>query len=77
MHLIVRGQEFEISNRRKLSHETFTNRYSLARLSENLETARRELETLPQSERRRQREKIKRLENKIDKAQVSLIYRDR
>lgn len=72
MILRAAGQTFDIKERRALTFETFTRRYMLARLVNSLEVARSELLSLPDNERRRQREKIKRLEARIEKAKVSV-----
>ena len=73
MLLQVNGQDFNIANRRKLKPELLKKYYALARLNTNLETARRELLTLPDRQRRTQRQKIKRLESQYDRISTEII----
>lgn len=68
----ARGYRYEVKQSRKITHETLTKRYALANLEETLIRARRDLEQMPTSQRRRQREKISRLESRIDVLRLEL-----
>lgn len=61
-------QQFKVPRKRKFTHEEFTKRYALANLETNLLKQRLVLEVLPETgiQRRRQREKIWRIEQRID-----------
>lgn len=73
MILRVQNREFEIPKRRKVTHETFTMRYKLDDLENKLARARRDLEQLPAGHRRRQREKIWRIEQQIDVLRLRVL----
>lgn len=68
----ARGYQYEISKQRRITHEHFTRLYKLSRLEDNLIRVRRDLEQLPGNKRRRQREKISRLEIQIDALRLQI-----
>ena len=63
---------YNIEQGRKLTHETFTRLYQLTALEEKRIQAQKDLEAMPPEKRRRQREKIKRIERQIDQARLKM-----
>ncbi len=64
-------RQYNIKDRRGITYDTFTKRFHLARLEDNLEQACRTLDTMPANKRNRQREKVARLEKQIDRLRLS------
>lgn len=73
MILRVKDHEFSIPKTRKITHETFTLRYKLESLETELMSERKHLDQLPGNQRRRQREKIFRLESRIDILRLKIV----
>lgn len=70
------AHRYNIQKSRKVTYETFTKRMALGKLEDNLVRAKRDLEQTPGNQRSRQREKIWRIEQRIDKLRLEIQSAD-